>query len=127
MACRASRGVSSCAARGALVAGYGSAMSIEVRRSVVVFGARNLGRAVIELLAAEGSRVVGVARSEETLAGVANAGAQPLAGDITDRTSVRQVLERAASMHGRVDLVVNAASPYGGDRTGPFGGGPLSE
>ena len=30
-------------------------------------------------------------------------------------------------MHGRVDLVVNAASPYGGDRNGPFGGGPLSE
>ena len=92
-----------------------------------MFGARNLGRAVIELLAAEGSQVVGVARSAETLAGIASAGGQPLAGDITDRASVHEVLEQAASMHGRVDLVVNAAAPYGGDRSGPFGGGPLSE
>ena len=102
-------------------------MSTEGRRSAVVFGARNLGRAVIELLAAEGSQVVGVARSEETLAGIASTGAVPLEGDVTDRASVHEVLEQAASMHVRIDLVVNAAAPYGGDRSGPFGGGPLSE
>jgi NAD(P)-dependent dehydrogenase (short-subunit alcohol dehydrogenase family) len=102
-------------------------MSSEGGRSAVVFGARNLGRAVIDLLAAEGWSVVGVARSKETLAGVASAGGAPLAGDITDRASVHDVLEQAASMHGRVDLVLNAASAYGGDRSGPFGGGPLSE
>jgi NAD(P)-dependent dehydrogenase (short-subunit alcohol dehydrogenase family) len=96
------------------------------RRSAVVFGARNLGRAVIELLTAEGWRVVGVARSQETLDGVAATGATALAGDITDPASVEQMLESAAA-HGRVDLVVNAASPYGGDRSGPFGGGRLSE
>ena len=50
-----------------------------------------------------------------------------LEGDITDAASVRHVLERAAAVHGRVDLVVNAAAPYGGDRSGPFGGGLLSE
>ena len=43
-------------------------MSGEGRRSAVVFGARNLGRAVIENLAADGWSVVGIARSEETLA-----------------------------------------------------------
>ena len=102
-------------------------MGTDHRSSVVVFGARNLGRAVIELLVAEGSSVVGVARSEETLTGVVDAGAVPLAGDVTDRASVRGVLEQAASLHGRVDLVVNAAAAYGGDRSGPFGGGPLSE
>jgi len=102
-------------------------MSAEARRSAVVFGARNLGRAVIENLAAEGWSVVGIARSEETLAGVARAGAVPLAGDVTDRTSVREALEHAASLHGRVELVVNAAAAYGGARSGPFGGGPLSE
>ena len=102
-------------------------MSGEARRSAVVFGARNLGRAVIEDLAANGWSVVGVARSEQTLAGVASAGAVPLAGDITERTSVREVLAHAASLHGRVELVVNAAAPYGGDRSGPFGGGPLAE
>ena len=102
-------------------------MSGEARRSAVVFGARNLGRAVIENLAAEGWSVVGIARSEETLAGVARAGAVPLAGDVTDRTSVREALQHAVSLHGRVELVVNAAAPYGGARSGPFGGGPLSE
>jgi NAD(P)-dependent dehydrogenase (short-subunit alcohol dehydrogenase family) len=102
-------------------------MSSEPRRSAVVFGARNLGRAVIELLTASGWRVVGVARSQETLDGVASTGALALAGDITDRVSVQHVLEQAAAAHGRVDLVVNAASPYGGDRSGPFGGGRLSE
>ena len=97
------------------------------RRSAVVFGARNLGRAVIELLAAEGWAVVGVARSRATLDRVALTGAVAVEGDITDGASVQQVLERATAVHGRVDLVVNAAAPYSGDRTGPFGGGMLSE
>ena len=97
------------------------------RRSAVVFGARNLGRAVIELLTGDGWAVAGVARSEGTLAGVAAAGALALEGDVTNPESVRPVLERAAAAHGHVDLVVNAASAYGGDRTGPFGGGRLSE
>lgn len=102
-------------------------MSGEGPRSAVVFGARNLGRAVIERLTADGWRVVGVARSGATLDGVAKAGGMPLAGDITERASVRSVLEEAAAAHGRVDLVVNAAAPYGGDRSGTFGGGPLDD
>ena len=74
-------------------------MSTEAaRRSAVVFGARNLGRAVIELLTAEGWGVVGVARSQATLDGVAATGAGALEGDITDRASVRQALARQGSM-----------------------------
>jgi NAD(P)-dependent dehydrogenase (short-subunit alcohol dehydrogenase family) len=98
----------------------------DARRSAVVFGARNLGRAVIELLVAEGWAVTGVARSAETLAGVTGAGALAAEGDITDQASVHEVLERAAAAQGGVDLVVNAAAAYGGDRSGPFGGGPIS-
>ena len=37
------------------------------------------------------------------------------------------VLEPAAAAQGGVDLVVNAAAAYGGDRSGPFGGGPIAE
>jgi NAD(P)-dependent dehydrogenase (short-subunit alcohol dehydrogenase family) len=96
-------------------------------RSAVVFGARNLGRAVIEQLTGEGWGVVGVARSQATLDRVAQTAAMAVEGDVTDAAGVRAVLERAAAAHGRVDLVVNAAAPYGGDRSGPFGGGPLSE
>lgn len=101
--------------------------SEQPRRSAVVFGARNLGRAVIELLCTEGWAVAGVARSESTLVGVAAAGALSLPGDITDPASVTHVLEQAASAHGGIDLVVNAAAAYGGDRSGPFGGGPIAQ
>lgn len=92
-----------------------------------MFGARNLGRAVIELLHAEGWAVAGVARSDATIEGVAATGALALRGDVTDQASVRQVLAEVAGAHGGVDLVVNAASAYGGDRSGPFGGGPIAE
>jgi NAD(P)-dependent dehydrogenase (short-subunit alcohol dehydrogenase family) len=95
--------------------------------SALVFGARNLGRAVIELLVASGWSVAGVARSQETLDGIAAAGALALRADITDQASVREAVAQVADAHGRIDLVVNAASAYGGSRTGPFGGGPIAE
>src|ERR1700690_2187385 len=97
------------------------------RRSAVVFGARNLGRAVLELLHDEGWAVAGAARSEATLEGVAALGGLALEADVPDQASVRRVLEQAAAVHGGVDLVVNAAAAYGGDRSGPFGGGPIAE
>jgi NADP-dependent 3-hydroxy acid dehydrogenase YdfG len=71
--------------------------------------------------------VTGVARSDDTLQGVADAGATPLRGDITDPASVAESLRAGAEAHGRVDLAVNAASAYGGTRSGPFGGGPIAD
>src|SRR6201987_1250687 len=97
------------------------------RRSAVVFGARNLGRAVIELLVSDGWAVTGVARSASPLEGVSAAGALALEADVTDPASVHGVLEQAAAAHGGVELVVNAASAYGGDGPRPFGGGPIAE
>jgi NAD(P)-dependent dehydrogenase (short-subunit alcohol dehydrogenase family) len=97
------------------------------RRGAVVFGARNLGRAVIELLVSDGWAVTGVARSQSTLDTITASGALAVEADVTDQASVYGVLERAAAAHGGVDLMVNAASAYGGDRSGPFGGGPIAE
>ena len=96
-------------------------------QSAVVFGARNLGRAVIELLVSDGWRVTGVARSESTLDGVSASGALAVEADVTDPASVYGVLERAGAAHDGVDLMVNAAAAYGGQRSGPFGGGPIAE
>src|SRR4051794_7453173 len=96
-------------------------------RSALVFGARNLGRAVIEALVAGGWQVAGAARSQETLDGVTAAGALALQADVTDQANVRATVQAAADAHGGIDLVVNAASAYGGTRRGPFGGGPLAE
>jgi NAD(P)-dependent dehydrogenase (short-subunit alcohol dehydrogenase family) len=94
--------------------------------SAVVFGARNLGKAIIEALIAEGWSVAGAARSDSTLEGVTAAGALALRADVTDQASVRATVAAAAEAHGRVDLVVNAAAAYGGTRSGPFGGGPIA-
>lgn len=97
------------------------------QRSAVVFGARNLGRAVIELLVSDGWAVTAVARSQSTLDGVSASGAVALKADVTNPASVYDVLEQAAAAHGEVELVVNAAAAYGGQRSGPFGGGPIAE
>jgi NAD(P)-dependent dehydrogenase (short-subunit alcohol dehydrogenase family) len=95
--------------------------------TALVIGARNLGFSVIERLLADGWAVAGGARSPETLEKVRGAGADALEVDVTDQASVLGALRTVAGRHGRVDLVVNAASPYGGDRSGPFGGGTLAE
>lgn len=95
--------------------------------TALVIGARNLGFAVIRRLLDEGWTVAGAARSPDTLAKVRTAGADALEVDVTDQSSVLEALREVAGRHGRVDLVVNAASPYGGSRSGPFGGGPLAE
>jgi len=89
------------------------------QRSAIVFGARNLGRAVIETLIADGWAVAGVARSQATLDGVTEAGGLALQADVTDPASVYAALQEVAAAHGGVDLALNAASAYGGDRTGP--------
>ena len=62
------------------------------QRSAVVFGARNLGRAVIEALVSDGWAVAGAARSQSTHDGVSAAGALALKADVTDPASVYGVL-----------------------------------
>jgi NADP-dependent 3-hydroxy acid dehydrogenase YdfG len=95
--------------------------------SALVFGARNLGRAVIEALIENDWAVAGVARSDSTLEGITAAGGLALRADVTDQASVHGALEQAAAAHGPINLVLNAASAYGGTRSGPFGGGPIAE
>ena len=99
----------------------------EDARSALVFGARNLGKAIVETLGGTGWSVAGVARSDGTLDGVEALGALAIRGDVTDPRSVTAALEQAAATHGPLDLVVNAASAYGGSPSRPFGGGPLAE
>jgi 3-oxoacyl-[acyl-carrier protein] reductase len=99
----------------------------EDARSALVFGARNLGKAIIETLHGAGWNAAGVARSDGTLAGVESLGALAIRADVTDPASVTGALEQTAAAQGPLDLVVNAASAYGGTRSGPFGGGPLAE
>jgi NAD(P)-dependent dehydrogenase (short-subunit alcohol dehydrogenase family) len=95
--------------------------------AALVIGARNLGFAVIERLLADGWDVAGGAVSAETLDRVRGAGAHAVKVDVTDQASVLAALEEVGARFGRVDLVVNAASPYAAGAGGPFGGGPLAD
>src|SRR5919107_4020802 len=92
--------------------------------AALVIGARNLGFAVIQRLLADGWSVACAARSAETLDKVRGAGADALEVDVTDQASVAAALGEVAARHGRVDLAVNAASPYGGGPAGALRGGP---
>lgn len=95
--------------------------------AALVIGARNLGSAIIERLLVDGWHVAGGAVSAETLERIGSAGAHPVAMDVTDQGSVLAALAEVGARFGRVDLVVNAASPYGAGGGGPFGGGNLAD
>jgi NAD(P)-dependent dehydrogenase (short-subunit alcohol dehydrogenase family) len=94
--------------------------------TALIIGARNFGFAIVQRLLADGWSVTGAARSADTLEKLRTAGADALEVDVTDQASVSQALRAVADRYGSVDLVVNAASPYGGSRSGPFGGGELA-
>jgi NAD(P)-dependent dehydrogenase (short-subunit alcohol dehydrogenase family) len=101
---------------------------MQLMPTALVIGARNFGFAIIERLLADGWSVTGGARSTETLAKVRGAGARALEVDVTDQASVLAALQDSAGQGGRLELVVNAASPYSGTGgAGPFGGGVLAE
>jgi NAD(P)-dependent dehydrogenase (short-subunit alcohol dehydrogenase family) len=87
--------------------------------TLLVFGARNLGRVVAARLAAEDWRVAGVARSEETIR-VFEEEVPSAVGLIADASNSDDV-ERVFRDVGQVDLVVNAIT------TSPSFGGPIHE
>jgi NAD(P)-dependent dehydrogenase (short-subunit alcohol dehydrogenase family) len=95
--------------------------------AALVIGARNLGFSVIERLLGDGWDVAGGAVSAETLDRVRGAGAHAIEIDVTDQASVLAALGEVTERFGRVDLVVNAASPYAAGSGGPFGGGNLAD
>jgi NAD(P)-dependent dehydrogenase (short-subunit alcohol dehydrogenase family) len=79
---------------------------------LVVFGARNLGRTIARRFVAHGWEAVAVARSEETLASLAD-GIHGIRADATKADEVERVFAEA----GEVDLVVDAitsAPSFGG-------------
>jgi NAD(P)-dependent dehydrogenase (short-subunit alcohol dehydrogenase family) len=87
--------------------------------TLLVFGARNLGRVLASQVAADGWRVAAVARTEETVRVLEDdvPGAVGIIGDAKNPEDV----ERAFADVGHVDLVVNAIT------TTPSFGGPMHE
>src|SRR6266550_1682847 len=87
--------------------------------TLLVFGARNLGRVLARELAAEGWRVAAVARSEATIQQLHDE--VPVAVGLIGDASSADDVERIFAEVGDVDLVVNAIT------TTPGFGGPIHE
>ena len=87
--------------------------------TLLVFGARNLGRVLATEFAAEGWRVAGVARSEKTIRAFVT-DVPDAVGVIADASNPKD-LERVFRDVGDVDLIVNAIT------TSPSFGGPIHE
>lgn len=87
--------------------------------TLLVFGARNLGRVLARELSAEGWRVAAVARSESTIEQLKDEVPEAigLIGDASKPADVERIFEDV----GEVDLVVNAIT------TTPGFGGPIHE
>jgi NAD(P)-dependent dehydrogenase (short-subunit alcohol dehydrogenase family) len=91
------------------------ALSLQGRVAVVVGGTTGIGRALSLGLAQAGADVVASARRlepvEQVAAEVERLGRRTLrvTSDVTDRTSLEQLLDATVSSLGRVDILVNCA------------------
>lgn len=95
-------------------------MSMLLNKIVIVTGASSgIGRAVAELFAAEGAKVVLNARSEAPLAAVVEAireeGGEAIAvsGDVTEEATHIRLVEAAIGHFGGLDIAVNNAGAVG--------------
>ncbi|HST25192.1 MAG TPA: SDR family NAD(P)-dependent oxidoreductase [Gaiellaceae bacterium] len=95
-------------------------------KTLLVFGARHLGRAVARELSGEGWNAAGVARSEETVASFREAlpDALGIVADAGHAEDVERVFAETVGRFGAIDLVVNAITAR---PRGTFGGGSLAE
>lgn len=96
------------------------------RPVLVVFGARNVGRAVVADRLAAGWRALAVARSDDTLERLraSHPEVTVVRADAAEPGAVEQVLARAGRDLGGLDLVVNATTSVPRDQS--FGGGPVA-
>jgi 3-oxoacyl-[acyl-carrier protein] reductase len=87
--------------------------------AVITGGTQGIGRATAERIGAEGATAVVVAshdrRKSESVADQIRASggrAESEVGDVTDRSSVRSLVERVLQRHGRIDILVNCAGVF---------------
>lgn len=97
-----------------------AARELEGAVALITGGARNIGRAIAQALAAQGVRVVINARTsaqaaQETVQSIEAAGglAMVAMGDVTDPAQVEQIVSSVLARWGRIDILVNNANTHG--------------
>jgi NAD(P)-dependent dehydrogenase (short-subunit alcohol dehydrogenase family) len=95
-------------------------------RTLLVFGARHLGRTVAAELRRQGWNVAAVALGEETIASLRESSPDALGivADAGNSEDVERAFAEVGERFGAVDLVVNAITAR---PRGTFGGGPLAQ
>lgn len=95
-------------------------LNLKGKNAIIVGGARGIGRATAEMLAAEGANVAICARSQENVdAAVASLSAKGVksigaALDITESDAYRAWIESVAKELGGIDIFISMASAGGG-------------
>jgi NAD(P)-dependent dehydrogenase (short-subunit alcohol dehydrogenase family) len=84
-------------------------LGLHGKRCLVTGASRGIGRASAELLAAEGARLLLVARDGEALAAAAPAGAELLADDVTEPDAGERIVAACVQRLGGIDALVNNA------------------
>jgi 3-oxoacyl-[acyl-carrier protein] reductase len=84
-------------------------LGLSGKRCLITGASRGIGRASAELLAAEGARLLLVARDRDGLAEAAPSGAEILAADVTDPEAGERLVAACVERLGGIDVLVNCA------------------
>ena len=90
--------------------------SFEGRTALITGASRGLGRALAEVLAERGARVVMVARSKSDLESAASSirgEVHTIAADVGEPGAPQRIASQAAALVGPIDLLINNASTLG--------------
>jgi NAD(P)-dependent dehydrogenase (short-subunit alcohol dehydrogenase family) len=96
-------------------------MRLNNKIALVTGAGSGIGRAIAELFAQEGARVVVndrlIERAQETAGRITQAGGQalPVEADVSKSEAVEQMVAQALSTYGRIDILVNNAAIGTGD------------
>ena len=89
--------------------------------AIVTGGSEGIGKAAASRMAAEGARVVIVARRPDVLEGAAaeikaatNGEVTPISADVSQVDQIERMFEKVIDAHGRVDILVNNAGTSAG-------------